>query len=131
MHLESFRLNSKSLNFDEKSSKSLAKRFRNSFKSQAKQAEEIIAHSKDLNYPYIIAGDFNNTPYSYIYQEFSQNTIDAFTEVGSGYGKTYNFIVPVRIDYVLGHPSIKFTSYQEFKKEYSDHYPILTKFQLP
>ncbi len=131
LHLESFRLNPKSLNFDEKSSKSLLKRFRRSFQMQAKQTEEILKHSKDLKHPYIIAGDFNNTPYSFIYQKFSNTTTDAFLAVGSGFGKTYDFIVPMRIDYVLAHPSVKFTGYKEFKEEYSDHYPILTKFELP
>ncbi len=131
LHLESFRLNPKSLNFDEESSKSLLKRFNKGFQMQAQQTEKILKHSKDLNYPYIIAGDFNNTPYSFIYREFSKTTSDAFLEVGSGFGKTYDFLFPMRIDYVLGHPSVKFTSYKEFKEEYSDHYPVLTEFQLP
>ncbi len=131
LHLESFRLNPTSLNFDEESSKSLLKRFNKSFQMQAKQTEEILKHSKNLHYPYIIAGDFNNTPYSYIYREFSKIASDAFLEIGSGFGKTYDFIFPMRIDYVLGHPSINFTSYKEFKEEYSDHYPVLTEFELP
>ncbi|WP_392347230.1 hypothetical protein [uncultured Polaribacter sp.] len=49
----------------------------------------------------IVCGDFNNTSYSWMYTKISTNKKDAFIEAGKGFGQTYNYWFPMRIDFIL------------------------------
>lgn len=112
---------------DSEVAEEVARTIANSFVKQQHQVDAFIAHAKKFKGKFIIAGDFNNTAYSYIYNKIRRefDVKDSFEEMGSGFGTTYNFkYFPMRIDFVL--PSHKFTvkSHQNFKKALSDHYPV-------
>jgi endonuclease/exonuclease/phosphatase family metal-dependent hydrolase len=108
--------------------KEIFRRVRNSSFYRAKQAEIIKAFIKKSPYPVIVAGDFNDTPQSYTYAQISDNLQDAFAKKGFGLGVTYGGIIPaLRIDYILTSSSISILSHQIFKKDYSDHYPVMAE----
>ena len=97
------------------------------FIKQETQAKRIIAHKASSKYPVIIAGDFNNTPFSYVYHQLSENMNDAFVEAGNGIGTTYFFDrYPMRIDYILTSKELEVLNFETVKKTFSDHYPIIT-----
>lgn len=76
--------------------------------------------------PIIIAGDFNDTPASFIYQKISEQLTDPYVEKGSGFGTTYHGPYPAfRIDYVFHSPEMQTLSYKRIKTDISDHYPVV------
>lgn len=79
--------------------------------------------------PLIIAGDFNDTPASYIYQRLTDSLSDSFVEQGRGFGTTYHGPFPAyRIDYVLHSDGLRPLAYKRIKTNISDHYPIVVTF---
>ena len=108
--------------------KDIFRRIRNCSFYRAKQAEMIKVFIKKSPYPVLVVGDFNDTPQSYTYAQIADNLQDAFAKKGFGLGITYGGIVPaLRIDYILASPSLPILSHRIFKKEYSDHYPIVAE----
>jgi len=139
IHLQSIKIspdvNEMSENVDEinqEKSQMLMKRIGSAFKKQQQQAEIIMNHKKDCNYPIIICGDMNNSPFSYVYRSVKGKLNDAFEEAGSGFGKTYNYrYYPARIDYIFTDTSMKVKSFQSFPDFVnSDHYPIMTRLAI-
>ena len=95
------------------------------------QSELIESHMNDVSIPKIICGDMNNSAFSYVYRNIRGNLNDAFVEGGTGFGKTYDFAYPMRIDYVFVDPRIhvkSFKTYPEFKN--SDHFPLITRLEI-
>lgn len=131
-HLQSHKISSQTSDLANADSQILLNNIRVSFKKQQKQAEQLIAHMKTSPYKNIVMGDFNNTAYSYVYNQIiSQNLQDVFTEKGSGFGKTFKFdLFPARIDFVLVPEEFQVISCTTFKEELSDHFPILAKVKL-
>ena len=81
--------------------------------------------------PVVLAGDFNDTPASYIYQQATKLFVDSYVEQGRGFGTTYHGPYPAfRIDYILHSPSMKTLSYKRIKTSISDHYPIVASVEL-
>lgn len=113
------------------SSRSILKKLRDAFKKRSKQAEALARHIKQSPYPVVVCGDFNDPPFSYTYQTISRNLQDAFLATGLGIGATYAGPLPaLRIDYLLLDPSFEVRDFNVIKKDYSDHYPITTTFNL-
>lgn len=102
------------------------------FKKQQQQAEIIMNHKKDCEYPIIICGDLNNSAFSYVYRSIKGSLNDTFEEAGKGFGKTYNFrYYPARIDYIFADSQMKVKSFENFSKfENSDHYPVMTRLSM-
>lgn len=113
-------------------SEMVIKRLSVAFKKQQQQAEIIRSHKRDCNYPIIICGDMNNSPFSYVYRSIKGALNDTFEEAGKGFGQTYNFkYYPARIDYIFADSKIKvksFESFPDFVK--SDHYPVMTRLAI-
>lgn len=81
--------------------------------------------------PLIVAGDFNDTPASYIYQQISEYMEDPYVEQGRGFATTYHGPYPAfRIDYILHSEELEALSYKRVKTNISDHYPVVVTFQL-
>ncbi len=96
------------------------------FLLRAPQARKIAEHMETSPYPVILAGDFNDTPASYVYRALSKNLHDAFRS-GRGIGQTYIGAIPgFRIDYILHSEEFTAYNFQTGTREYSDHYPIST-----
>lgn len=94
--------------------------------------EELQPLIQKTRVPIIVAGDFNDTPASYIYQQITDTLVDPYVEQGRGFGTTYHGYYPAfRIDYVLHSPEFKTLSYKRVKTDISDHYPVVVTLQFP
>jgi endonuclease/exonuclease/phosphatase family metal-dependent hydrolase len=127
LHLQSLKLKNNKKNLSDVSSSNLLKNLKNSFKEQAKQTDVFLNHEQHWQGKKIIAGDFNNTAYSYIYKQISKGKKDAFIEAGKGFGKTFNYPFPMRIDFIFSDDTANINQYKTFSKKYSDHFPILAR----
>ncbi|TXD49033.1 endonuclease/exonuclease/phosphatase family protein [Polaribacter sp. IC073] len=126
-HFESLRIKPNEENFGQENSEKLIKRMASSFKKQAAQTALFLKHEQQWKGKKIICGDFNNTAYSWMYHEISKNKKDAFIEAGKGFGKSYNYWFPLRIDFILTNENAIVNQFLTFSEEYSDHFPIQAK----
>ncbi len=111
--------------FGHKDSEKLVKRLRKSFRTQQTQIDTLNTHIKQCNYKTILAGDLNNTAYSWVYKNVKKDLQDTFSEEGEGFGTTYKFKgFPLRIDFILVDKNIKINSHKNYEVKYSDHYPV-------
>lgn len=95
------------------------------------QANLIADEVRTSENPVILCGDFNDVPYSYVYNTMLGNMVDGFKECGSGWAQTYRLgHKPVRIDYIFHDEVMKGLSYYKSELTYSDHYPIFMKLSL-
>lgn len=120
-----FKKATKKIDPDVESSKRIGGRLKNAFKKRADQIKVIKSHSEACRYPYVIAGDFNDTPISYAVSYMSRGLKNCFKEKGSGFGITYNGDFPnFQIDYILTSPHFSVKNYRIINKRLSDHYAI-------
>lgn len=98
---------------------------------RASQANIIAKEIRSSEKPCIVCGDFNDVPYSYVYNTMLGNLVDGFKECGSGYMGTYRGKKNVRIDYIFHAESLKGLNYYKLDLTYSDHYPVFMKLALP
>ncbi len=130
-HLESLGVIPGEDYFGHKDSEKLFKRLSSAFKQQQQQIDTLNTHIKLCKYKVIVAGDMNNTAYSWAYKNIKNDLQDSFLEAGKGFGKTYEFKkFPLRIDYIFVDKNIKITNHKNFKQKYSDHYPISATLEL-
>ncbi|MDY0779870.1 endonuclease/exonuclease/phosphatase family protein [Tenacibaculum sp. IB213877] len=127
VHLQSLKINPTKENFGQENSEKLIERLEIGFQKQATQTEQFLAHEKQWKGKKIVCGDFNNTAYSWVYRQISKGKKDAFAQAGSGLGKSFNYVFPMRIDFILTDPSSEINNYQTFKHKYSDHFPIMAR----
>jgi len=109
------------------------KRLKSGSIKRSEQLKTLIAHTKSSPYPYIICGDFNETPYSYVYSELKKQFLNAFEETGNGFGFTFNeFPYLLRIDHQFYRSDIKAVGYQVNRTmKISDHFPTYGNYLLP
>ncbi len=112
--------------------KNILRKYRNTAIIRTRQAKMLLDHFATTANPCIVAGDFNDTPFSHVYKLLSKNRSDSFLECGDGIGTTYVGALPgLRIDFVLGdEDKIKFCSHKVLQTSYSDHNPVLVKCYL-
>ena len=85
--------------------------------------QPIIAESP---HPVIVAGDFNDTPASYIYQQISKQLNDAFVKQGRGLCNTYHDgVLSFRIDHIFCDKAFEVLAYNCIASDISDHYPVM------
>ncbi|AXT19546.1 endonuclease [Flavobacteriaceae bacterium AU392] len=131
VHLQSLRIQSDLEQLQMENSDVLIEHISDAFEIQQSQAELFIKHKSKSPYRVIVCGDFNNTPYSYVYDKIKGDLKDAFQEAGNGFGRTFDFkYFPTRIDFILTDPSYSVNSFKTYKKKLSDHYPIMAKVSL-
>lgn len=95
------------------------------------QAITIANEKRQSDKPVILCGDFNDVPYSYVYNTVKGDMVDGFKECGAGWMYTYRSKnKPVRIDYIFHDESIKGIAYYKTELTYSDHYPVYMKVEL-
>ncbi|MEZ4858150.1 MAG: endonuclease/exonuclease/phosphatase family protein [Flavobacteriaceae bacterium] len=112
----------------QKGTEKIRNKISETFVKQERQVAAILAHKKAINYPIIIAGDFNNTAFSYIYKQLKEGMIDAFEEGGNGLGASFYFNhYPLRIDFILASEKFEIINFIHSKESFSDHRPIFAK----
>ncbi|MDT0295617.1 endonuclease/exonuclease/phosphatase family protein [Mesonia ostreae] len=130
LHLESLKINPSVKELQNDSEKLIA-RVGNSFKRQEEQTEIVLKKIKETSYKVIIAGDLNNSAFSYVYRKLSENYTDAFKNSGNGFGKTFDFdFIPLRIDAILVDKQLKIKMFKNYDKQLSDHYPVMSVLEL-
>lgn len=106
-------------------------RLKRAFIKRGNQAKILKEHADKSPVPYIIAGDFNDTPISYTVKTIAKGMNNSFREMGSGFGITYNGAFPnFQIDYIFTSPEFKVKNYLIIKKKLSDHYPVRSDLEL-
>lgn len=137
IHLQSFRLKERNLNFllnqdyrkesqamDE--IKDISFRFRDAVQKRAHQVDKVTNHMLSSPYPVLVCGDFNESPISYNYRRMTKSLNDAFVDAGVGVGHTYKGFFPsFRIDYILYSSTFAATGYSSPKIYHSDHFPVV------
>lgn len=110
---------------DMQSTKRLGAKLKTAFIKRSQQVFKVKEHAAQCPYPYIISGDFNDTPTSFSVNQMAQGLKNAFREKGSGFGRTYNGDFPnYQIDYIMASKRFSVASYQIIEKKLSDHYPL-------
>lgn len=109
--------------------KLFTKKFLNAFERRAQQVAFVDSIANAIGGNVIICGDINDTPNSYAYRTLSRNREDAYLNLGTGPGYTYQADrMWVRIDYVLYQGDLEAKYLQRGKILSSDHYPLLVEF---
>ncbi|MEO5911146.1 MAG: endonuclease/exonuclease/phosphatase family protein [Pelobium sp.] len=117
---------------DVASSKRIVRKLKDAFIRRSEQVKILKEEMAKCKTPYLLMGDFNDTPASYSLAQMTDGIKNGFTEKGSGLAITYNGDFPnFQIDYILSSPQFNFLTYNIIKKAYSDHYPIRCNVSLP
>ncbi len=103
------------------------------FEARAKQVEYIADFIAKTPHRVILAGDFNDLPYSYTYQAFKRQLSNAFEVCGTGFGFThagFGGLSALRIDNQFFGKGLKCLAYHVYNNQTdSDHLPILGVYQ--
>ena len=110
---------------DMQSTKRLGGKLKTAFIKRSEQVFKIKDHAAKCPYPYLISGDFNDTPTSFAVNQMAKDIKNAFREKGSGFGRTYNGDFPnYQIDYIMASKQFDIATYKIIEKKLSDHYPL-------
>jgi len=115
-------------------SKRILRMLKYAFIKRSNQVDVMKKEMAQCETPYLIAGDFNDTPASYVVTQITSGMNNSFTEKGSGFGKTYNGKFPnFQIDYIATTKDLDIQNYQITKALLSDHFPVRVdiKFKSP
>lgn len=130
VHLESLKIQLDKENLGDENQEKLRIRLQNTFKTQAKQAQKLFDNEIECPYKVILCGDFNNTAFSWVYRKLKDDKNDAFVQAGIGFGKSYDYKFPARIDFIFSDKIFAINNFKTFDVEHSDHYPIMARFDL-
>lgn len=132
VHLQSMRITASVSYLQETGTEVIKNKISDAFVMQENQLVELLDHiSASPHKKQIVAGDFNNTSFSYTYKKLRGKMKDAFLEKGSGIGSTFYFDgFPLRIDYILVSPEVKVTHFKTAETTFSDHYSIWADIKL-
>lgn len=131
VHFQSLNIKPGLQDIKDADSKQLMGRIGFGFGLQQKQAEILKTAIEESPYKTLILGDFNNTAFSYIYRYIKGDRFqDAFLEAGKGFGKTFSLnYFPLRIDFLFIDEPLQVNSFEVFKVDYSDHYPLMARLE--
>jgi len=94
---------------------------------RAGQANQVATEVRQSEYPVVLCGDFNDVPYSYVYNTLKGDLKDGFCDKGGGWMWTFRGKKAFRIDYIFYDKSIPGVSYYKKELTYSDHIPVFSK----
>jgi endonuclease/exonuclease/phosphatase family metal-dependent hydrolase len=121
----------KEMNTEIKSSKRIASMLKTAFLKRSEQVDIMKENLQACTIPYVIAGDFNDTPASYAVTQITKSLNNAFTKKGQGFGKTYNGKFPnFQIDYIATTKEFDVINYHITKAKLSDHFPVRSDLRL-
>ena len=106
-------------------------RLKRAFIKRSKQVALFKKHTSNCKTPYLLAGDFNDTPVSYTAHQMADGLVNTFKVKGSGLGVTYNGDFPnFQIDYILATPNFGVRNYRIIDKKLSDHFAVRADLEL-
>ena len=106
----------------------LIDKLRIAYPARAEQAERVVEHMKTSPYPVVVCGDFNDTPMSYVYNQFNTDLVDSYRETTTGIGVTYVGRVPAgRIDYIFHSGDLGAYDFGIQTAAFSDHRAVHCK----
>ncbi|MFD1467298.1 endonuclease/exonuclease/phosphatase family protein [Hymenobacter caeli] len=110
----------------------LLRRFRNGAVARAWQTDTVLARVRRSPYPVLLAGDFNDLPYSYPYDQLAGTLQNAWATVGLGLGATYHGRLPgLRIDQQFASAQWRVLGCRVHREIlWSDHFPVEAVYQL-
>ncbi|TKC07362.1 endonuclease/exonuclease/phosphatase family protein [Pedobacter frigoris] len=112
-------------------SKRIISMLRSAFLKRSAQVDIMKQHLATCQTPYLIAGDFNDTPASYAVTQLTKSLNNTFKEQGTGLGRTYNGKFPnFQIDYIATTKDIKVHNYHIIEAKLSDHFPVRSDLTL-
>ncbi|MXV16931.1 endonuclease/exonuclease/phosphatase family protein [Hufsiella ginkgonis] len=116
---------------DVKSFRRILSRLKRAFIKRGEQAKLLKTHTLACKTPFMVMGDFNDTPVSYTLHLMEKDVKNAFREKGSGLGITYNGDFPnFQIDYILASNAFTVKTYNIPRKKLSDHYAVRSDLYL-
>jgi len=99
--------------------------------ARAGQANVLAMDMRESEAPVIVCGDFNDVPYSYVYNTMLGNKVDGFKECGDGFMYTFRGgNKKVRIDYIFHENTLQGLTYYKKEMTYSDHFPVFMKIAM-
>lgn len=111
---------------DLQKSRNIIQKLHTGFIKRSQQSERIRKVVDSTRYPVIVCGDFNDVPNSYAYHTIGNNLKNAFTERGTGIGRTFYSISPtLRIDHIFCDKRFSVEQFVRIRKKLSDHFPII------
>ncbi|WP_210514104.1 endonuclease/exonuclease/phosphatase family protein [Hymenobacter terricola] len=110
----------------------LLRRFRSGAVARGTQVDTVLACVARSPYPVLLAGDTNDLPYSYTYDQLADHLQNAWATVGLGLGATYNGKLPgLRIDQQFAGPQWQVLGCRVHREiKWSDHFPVEGLYQL-
>ena len=103
------------------------------YSTRSWQLDRILEVVEKENLPFLLVGDFNSSPYGWIYSKLNEKYTDVFQESTRGFGHTYHVELPlVRIDYVFASSewiAVSSNLAQE-SSVVSDHRPLVARVRL-
>lgn len=115
----------KEMKTDIQPSKRILRMLKGAFLKRSNQVDIMKKEMESCKTPYVIAGDFNDTPASYVVTQITDGLNNAFIEKGSGLGKTYNGKFPnFQIDYIATSKDLEVLNYKITQAKLSDHFPV-------
>lgn len=112
-------------------SKRIASMLKSAFLKRSAQVDIMKDHMATCETPFLIAGDFNDTPASYAVTQLTSSMNNSFKAKGSGLGRTYNGKFPnFQIDYIATTKEIKVRNYRIIEAQLSDHFPVRSDLSL-
>lgn len=121
----------KNMNTEYKSSRRIVGMLKTAFVRRGEQVDVMKAQLRQCTTPYILAGDFNDTPASYSVIQLTDGLKRTFIEKGSGLGKTYNGAFPnFQIDYIAATKDFEVLNHYVPQVSLSDHFPVRSDLRL-
>jgi len=112
-------------------SKRILSLLKNAFVKRSAQVDIMKSHIETCKTPFLIAGDFNDTPASYAVTQLTESLNNTFKEQGTGFGRTYNGKFPnFQIDYIATTKDFKVLNYRIIEAKLSDHFPVRSDLKL-
>jgi endonuclease/exonuclease/phosphatase family metal-dependent hydrolase len=112
-------------------SKRILSMLNSAFLKRSSQVDIMKAHMSTCEMPFLIAGDFNDTPASYAVTQLTSSMNNSFVKKGRGLGRTYNGKFPnFQIDYIAATKDFKVINQRILEAKLSDHFPVRSDLSL-
>ena len=125
VHLRSMSIDENTL-IDQGKYPSIARKLKNGFMIRARQVNSLLTHIRESPHPVVVAGDFNDIPYSYSYFLLRSHLTNTFEAGGRGFGFSYNGkLFFLRIDNQFFSDALQVCRFMTYRDVgFSDHYPM-------